>query len=263
MEWLGAAESPGLRLRQSLGLCERTPVDLVLPLCELQANTANFSYSAWSFTNVNLLIASRNNLRFNSACYAKGRKPLLRKNTSHLAFLSMCLIACCVWLGIYLIYGWWTERGNLEGWMKAPVKVSSYTHVREQPAPHPTPNFRRLFQDTGRGGGGRSLPTLLPGSCSFFLGGKQALRMREVQGSEPLCLSVCSARRDSASQGEDPFGHRLLCQGIIAWEGKELSSTNDSFVVGSYSEQHREPPPALSAFSSFKGTGDDFYSSLR
>lgn len=110
MEWLGAAESPGLHLRQSLGLCERTPVDLVLPLCELQANTANFSYSAWSFTNANLFIASRNNLRFNSACHAKGRKPLLRKNTSHLAFLSMCLIVSLLCLTRHTFNIWLMDR---------------------------------------------------------------------------------------------------------------------------------------------------------
>lgn len=136
------------------------------------------------------------------------------------------------------------------------------------PAPHPTANFRRLFQDTNRGGRerevwGGSLPTLLPGACSSFLGGKQPLWMREVQGSEPLSLSVCSARRDSASLGSRSIWPRLLCEGIIAWERKELSSTNDFFVVSSHSEQQGEPPPILSAFSSLKGIGDDFYSSLR
>lgn len=84
------------------------------------------------------------------------------------------------------------------------------------PAPHPTANFRRLFQDTHRGGRGRSLPTLLPGSCFFFLGGKQALRRREVQGSEPVCLVLAQPGEIVPLWGEDPFGHRLLCLGIIA-----------------------------------------------
>lgn len=212
------------------------------------------------------LIASRNNLRFNSTCYAKGRKCLLRKNTFHLAFLSVCRQpAWCAWLGIYLVYGWWIERGNLKR-MNEDTSESQLIHSctgTASPAPHPTANFRRLFQDTDRGGRGRAflLYCLVPVPLSW-------------KGSNHLGWGRCKVLSLYASVfaqpgeivplwGEDPFGHRLLCEGIIAWERKELSSTNDSFVVSSHSEQHREPPPALRAFSSLKGIEDDFYSSVR